>query len=127
MLTATSRVRPTHHLSRVIDAASLAAAKVSHTHPVRTGDESMVIVAITHHLSRVVDAKSLAVKTSQSAKVSHTHPVGAGDKSMRSTTNRVRPTHHLSRVIDATRSAVIIGASTVQSANISYCLAVEVD
>jgi hypothetical protein len=79
----------------------------------------MVIVAITHRLSRI---ERLAVKTTQSAKVSHTRPIGAGDKSMLSTTNRVRPTHHLSRVIDATRSAVIIGASTAQSANISYCL-----
>ena len=77
----------------------------------------------THHLPGVVDAISIAVTTTQSAKVSHAHPIGAGDESM-SASSRVSITHHLPGVVDAMSIAAV---STTQGANISYCLAVEVD
>ena len=68
-LSASSRVRITHHLPGVVDAISIAvtttqSAKVSHTHPIGAGDESMVSassrVELTHHLPGVVDAISNA-------------------------------------------------------------------
>ena len=65
---ASSRVRRTHHLPGVVDAISNAvsttqSAKVSHTHPVGAGDESMSSASsradTTHHLPGVVDASSM--------------------------------------------------------------------
>src|SRR5687768_11919050 len=90
-----SRERVSNHLSRIVDAESLApippqSAQVPHPHAIRTSDEGA-----SHHLPGIVDAVTPA-----RAQVPHPHAIRTGDEGMGRAFSSDRISHHLPGIVD---------------------------